>query len=680
MNSNCTLMKSALLLVLMLGVSCVRNPELKPGTTQSPSELQIPESFNHSTTQGLSINLSLKDNADKELTNVRVAVATADMPDKVIYTGATDANGVLSTTLSVPSYVENLVISTDYIGLPNQVLLPVNGSAISATLGGENPIEYATLVPASSARSNANSGRTQAITYSYLGTWNSQGVPNYRETQNDVVSSELLSWINASLPELKSVPVYHPDYIKSSTKTTLDVIAQADVWVTFVHEGAGWTNSLGYYTYPTGNPPVSVSDITNIKIVYPNVSYAGSGGGLQSGMKVNIGRFEPGTTIGFVLISQGWSGGTVGNGVYKLFSDTQFNPEATEALRFHNVLLYDEVHKLTVLGFEDTRRDNAGCDHDFNDAVFYVTSNPVTALKTSSLLVIDKPIDTDKDGINDGYDDFPTDPTRAFINDYPTKGTPGTLAFEDMWPATGDYDVNDLVVQYHHTTISNAQNKVIQLKTELIPKAVGATFRNGFGFEMPVVPSKVKSVSGYRLTENMIRLAANGLENGQAKSVIIAFDNAFSLYAPGTNGYTNVITGIEKSNPDTVRLTIDFATPLANSELGDMVFNPFLISNATRGREVHLAGYSNTSLANIYLFGTQQDNSNVSTGRYYKTSSNLPWAIHFPQVFDYPSEGKPLLTAYTNYALWAQSGGTQYKDWYLDKAGYRNTNNIYRKK
>lgn len=681
MSTNPIVTKSGLFLLLMLGVACVRDPELTPpGTAPDPVQLQIPESFNHATTQGLSVDLSLKDNAGKPLSNVRVSIASADAPDQLLFTGATDASGKLAANLTIPSFVEKLVVNSNYIGLPNQVVLPVQGSLVQASLGGSNPVEYATLVPASSARVPASSARTQAITYSYLGSWNSQGVPNYKEAQNDVIGSELLSWINASLPEQKPVPTYHPDFIQSGVKTMLDIVETADVWVTFVHEGAGWTNSLGYYTYPTGNPPATINDIANITVIYPNVSYAGSGGGLQAGMKVNIGRFQPGTTIGFVLVAQGWSGGNVGGGIYKVFSDLNLNPEAQESLRFHNVLLYDATHKLTVLGFEDTRRDNTGCDHDFNDAVFYVTSNPATAVKTADLLPIDKPVDTDKDGINDPYDDFPTDATKAFASYYPAKGTPGTVAFEDMWPTVGDYDVNDLVVQFYHTSISNAQNKVIQLKTDIVPNAVGATFQNGFGFEMPFAPSKVKSVTGYRLTGNMIKLASNGLEAGQAKSVVIAFDNAFSLYPPGTNRYANVVSGATAISPDTLHLTIDFATPMTSTELGSLTFNPFLIANNTRGREIHLAGYGNTSLANTGYFGTQQDNSSVSQGRYYKTSGNLPWGIYFPVAFEYPSEGKPLTNAYTNYATWAQSGGGQYKDWYTNKTGYRNTGNIYKKK
>jgi len=53
-------------------------------------------------------------------------------------------------------------------------------------------------------------------------------------------------------------------------------------------------------------------------------------------------------------------------------------------LRHHNVLIKDDVNELVVLGFEDIRRDHSWCDHDFNDALFYVTANSYTSLKTTN--------------------------------------------------------------------------------------------------------------------------------------------------------------------------------------------------------------------------------------------------------------------------------------------------------
>lgn len=82
-----------------------------------------------------------------------------------------------------------------------------------------------------------------------------------------------------------------------------------DVWVTFVTEGAGYLNVLGYYTHPTNKPPDTPAAIDTITIIFPNVSLQGSGGGLRPGNKVNLGRFNAGTTITFALIADGWKNG-----------------------------------------------------------------------------------------------------------------------------------------------------------------------------------------------------------------------------------------------------------------------------------------------------------------------------------------------------------------------------------
>ena len=38
------------------------------------------------------------------------------------------------------------------------------------------------------------------------------------------------------------------------------------------------------------------------------------------------------------------------------------------------------------------------------------------------------------------------DKNKSFNSFFPVQGKTGTLAFEDLWPAKGDYDFNDLVI------------------------------------------------------------------------------------------------------------------------------------------------------------------------------------------------------------------------------------------
>jgi hypothetical protein len=219
--------------------------------------------------------------------------------------------------------------------------------------------------------------------YQFLGSYTSDGTPLYFVT-SDVISTSTMTLVNNSLPENYPVPTYNPQYISSGYDTDVIIDSLADVWVTFVKEGAGYKNVLGFYTYDLNNPPTTAPTASQITIVFPNVSAQGSGGSLVAGNKVKIGTFPAGTGIGWVLLANGWNGTAVTNGLWRLFSNPNFNPESDPNLRQHNVLLNDPENQRIILGFEDIRRDNNSCDNDFNDAIFYVSANPYEALRITN--------------------------------------------------------------------------------------------------------------------------------------------------------------------------------------------------------------------------------------------------------------------------------------------------------
>jgi LruC domain-containing protein len=289
-------------------------------------------------------------------------------------------------------------------------------------------------------------------------------------------------------------------------------------------------------------------------------------------------------------------------------------------------------------------------------------------------------IDTDQDGVADTYDDYPDDNQRAFNNYLPSTGVT-TVAFEDLWPTRGDYDFNDLVVSYTINTITSAQGKIVETYASFIVKAIGGSFRNGFGFNLPdcTIPSSAFTCTGSSLNENYISLAANGLENQQSKPTVIVFDNAYHIL-PGQSGVTgvNVEPGVPYVAPDTVTIHITYTSgSYTLNQLAMAGINPFLIINKTRGREVHMADFAPTSLADPSYFQTYDDDSQPLSGRYYKTENNLPWGISIPGNFEYPIEKQEITGAYLKLAEWALSGGVLFPDWYLDLPGYRDNSKIY---
>jgi LruC domain-containing protein len=288
--------------------------------------------------------------------------------------------------------------------------------------------------------------------------------------------------------------------------------------------------------------------------------------------------------------------------------------------------------------------------------------------------------DLDNDGVADIYDDYPSDNTRAF-NNYMPSSEYNSLAFEDLWPVQGDYDFNDLVVGYKFNSVTNGQNKIVETDGSFVVLAIGGSYKNGFGFSLPgcAIPGSSITCNGTVISESYISLMSNGLETGQLKPTIIVFDNAHSILQGhgGTTG-VNVEEGSDFIIPDTVNIHISYPLNLYTlNQLNLQSFNPFMIVNRERGKEIHLADYPPTTLADPTYLGTMSDNSNPALNRYYKTRNNLPWALNVPGQFEYPSEKQDILNAYLKLSSWAISGGNQYADWYLNHPGYRNSNLIY---
>ncbi len=281
--------------------------------------------------------------------------------------------------------------------------------------------------------------------------------------------------------------------------------------------------------------------------------------------------------------------------------------------------------------------------------------------------------DTDGDGIPDNIDQYPTDPTRAFNSYYPNETDFASLAFEDLWPAYGDYDFNDFVVNINYKIVTNAQNEVVDVIAQYQIMADGASLNNGFGIVFDALPSTVESVTGYMKLGNAVILAPEGYEAGHtSQTVIIPFD-AINPIMDG--GMANTIPNGKYVQTVVNTVTTHFGTPQAS--IGTPPFNPFIFVDQERGHEVHLKDQPPTEFVNEDYFGTDSDASDPAAGLYYRSTSGLPWGIETPVNFNYPIEKADILTAHLKFAAWAQSSGVDFPDWYMDEPGYRNDANIY---
>jgi hypothetical protein len=210
--------------------------------------------------------------------------------------------------------------------------------------------------------------------YQNLGAWDDSGKPKYL-LPKDPISTNLLSYLTQTLPDVDE-RIAHPDFLTTSSVADVRITQQSNVYITFVSQGSiALRNTLSFYTYPTNNPPATREDIKTITCIFPNAGYETP---LVAGDKVKIGRFNAGTSIGFVLFRDAWRQPThsIDSTAMQFFSTDILNPETDPNLKKHAVFVNYVPESKVLIGFEDVDRMSPNCDHDFNDVIFYATVTP----------------------------------------------------------------------------------------------------------------------------------------------------------------------------------------------------------------------------------------------------------------------------------------------------------------
>ena len=664
--------------ILML-YSCQKQSDSVPDPITSMNQLVVDSHFNWATTHDVTFSISAKDNEDSPIPGVRFTLYTSDPDSGGVYlvSGITGEDGLWNRTVSLPTAMTKVTVFNNFIGLIRQMELPIVGEAVTGKFGGKPPV-------AKEKKSSVTIGggeikSVNSVKWVYMSGYNSMGVPHNLMSTNDPVTQQLLQDLNNAFPEWRNEIPLHPEWFTPGVTNNLDIQSESDVYITYITEGAGWMNSLAYFTFNTNQPPASAAQIDTMHVIFPNFSNDGSGGGLYPGNKIYLGKFPAGKSIGLAVVPHGWNGnGTyVGPGSDVWYSIPSFNTNDPGMLK--HLLLFNDPSRQQVLFTLEDMGFYQGADRDFNDNICYITVNPISGVNTANMPIVATTVtDSDHDGVPDNSDDYPMDPTKAFNNFTPSKTGTSTLAFEDQWPVQGDYDFNDVVLSYRFNQVTNAQNKVAEIDATLVVDAIGALYHSGFGFQLPVTPDKILNVTGTSLKHGLINLSANNTEAGQSKAVIIAFDDAFDHLkaAPGLT-FANTVPGDPFTIPDTLHLVITLTSPVLLSQMGSPPYNPFIFVDRNRNREVHLTNNPPTDKVDGSDFGTGNDNSNPAQGRYYETSNNLPWALNIADHFDYPVENKAINNGFLKFNNWAMSSGAQYNDWYKNFQGYRQASLIY---
>jgi len=253
------------------------------------------------------------------------------------------------------------------------------------------------------------------------------------------LGAPLLSDVRAALPETSAV---NESFLSGDYNPNIRLSEDSHLAVTFVDEGAGYRNAVGYFQFSDnafdgltfsnvdsdGSGRVSLSELNALNgveadVMFSNFSESGGGGSLNYGDTLVIGGgsltetdngllmsggklFEAGSNVGFFLSANAYTSSGVAGfdkaGDPNTFYSLDFlNPEAgafatidnADENARHTAMMFADTSKDAILvGFEDLIRPYG--DNDFNDAIFLVQSDPASALQDNVLDIATAPSPT----------------------------------------------------------------------------------------------------------------------------------------------------------------------------------------------------------------------------------------------------------------------------------------------
>ena len=282
-------------------------------------------------------------------------------------------------------------------------------------------------------------------------------------------------------------------------------------------------------------------------------------------------------------------------------------------------------------------------------------------------------VDIQVDVLNDG----------ATARYFPSASGYATLAYEDNWPYKADYDMNDAVIMYRITEILK-DGKVVKSTIDGRLAAVGATYRNGFAVRLPnLTPSSVDSGNSY-MKHNGVFTDLD-MEDGRSEAIFIAAEDLTSKTETSCTFYRT-----SNSCKDDEQFSFQIGISLSGDGIStdtwtDMPYDPFIFAtpgyyhgenlplHPGRSWEVHLPDQAPTEAfdtTNLFEAGLGVDDSNPSTGKYFKTVENHPWAliVTSDDEWEWPLEDVDIVTAYPEFKPYAESGGDTNQTWYQSPA------------
>lgn len=478
--------------------------------------------------------------------------------------------------------------------------------------------------------------------------------PNHdpRVDYHDEIASDILMRISTAFPEQKN-DVVEPEYLKPYLQNhSIYLNKEAEVWISILTtKNSDFKSSLGYFYYNGTQAEIEATqrekvDRTSvIAVPFAHLANANANSILNSGDYVQLyyydnvkgewtTKFPANTTIGFELRGQAYdvkNSNLTNYWQWAFYSINTLNEKGRRLSVVANA--GTEKEPFICVGFEDAQNIEAWSDRDFNDVMFHAKVTPSSAIET-----LPPTIPGEEPEIAVGASRF------------------GVLAYEDLWPSQGDYDLNDAVVGYQsEATLTYNSGKKETYLTKLEDTFTflhnGASFQNKFGYKIDVNPSLVESIT---VNDEPYALQPDSYKD----------KNGFIIELTD-----NVRTAV---NGEPFQVVITFKDGITEEEFEKIgaPYNSF-ITTPKDGAEVHLPRYYPTSLADPAHFGTSSDRSDVDMNIYYVSGKDnkYPFALHlsgvYPEEFEIPEEGKSIDKTYPLFINWVESGFKEYPDWYL---------------
>ncbi|MDR0988213.1 MAG: LruC domain-containing protein [Prevotellaceae bacterium] len=577
-----------------------------------------------------------------------------------IFSAYTDADGKFEGQMRIPDGLSHVYLHTPTMGLPDCLELEVTENTVSfdhnvhfeAAATQTRAYNFAGSVPYSILPADklyslckwTNHGRLFTSTnmwgrYTYtpinagyisakttVPVWNDSG--KTRTTENITALTNRLKQILWGANKEKGT-IDNTHLQAQIDQTNFYIAKSTQVHMMLLHQQCLYKNVFGYYYYK-GSGEYDASTLKKY-IVFPNATIIGSYDYknereeiLKAGYEVVLkffgengdqpasDTFPEGYTIGWFLIPDGLN---TKNSQVQNFEEILYSNNTANQ---HFVSIYDEKYRGVVIGIED------GGDKSYEDMLFCVFTDDMDAII---------------DPKNPGRPHIKKDEVEITVPDA-TETIAGTYAFEDIWPSGGDYDMNDVVVEYERAVTFDSKNKVKKIVDTFKPVWDGGQILSAFAYQIDAAQ-----------LGTFAELPAGVVEEKLTNSIILYPDHDAALKSRGT--YT---------------VTRTFATPFDKAELKE--YNPYIIVEYVPEKsnrvEVHLPKHSATSMANASLNYTYDD------AYYIKRDGSYPFAIDLPVTgFTIVTERSRIdaQNEYPDFRSWADSNAQTHKLWYLNYQG-----------